>query len=80
MCTKHALPNAAFITFIGTPRLKGDKTVIRVSKIIRSNTMQQAVSDGKAPRDCIDYVILNELFRLKKHKVIAQHSGHFWNA
>lgn len=39
MCTKHALPNAAFITFIGTPRLKGDKTVIRFSKIIHSNTM-----------------------------------------
>ena len=40
MCTNHALPNAAFITFIGTPRLKGCETVSRFSKIVNSYTMQ----------------------------------------
>ncbi|WP_345739153.1 UvrB domain 3-containing protein, partial [Acetobacter orientalis] len=43
---KHALPNAAFIAFTGTPLLKGSETTNRFGKIIHSYTMQQAVSDG----------------------------------
>ncbi|WEQ54079.1 HsdR family type I site-specific deoxyribonuclease (plasmid) [Komagataeibacter oboediens] len=43
---KHALPNAAFIAFTGTPLLKGSETTSRFGKIIHSYTMQQAVSDG----------------------------------
>ncbi|MGD7069906.1 hypothetical protein [Acetobacter sp. AAB5] len=80
MYTKHALLNAAFITFSKTLLLKGSETVSRFGKIIHSYTMQQAVSDDKALRDFIDYVILDERCHLKKHKIIAQHSGHFWNA
>ncbi|GBQ08541.1 type I restriction endonuclease subunit R [Saccharibacter floricola] len=43
---KHALPNAAFIAFTGTPLLKGSKTTQRFGKIIHSYTMKQAVADG----------------------------------
>ncbi|GBR70807.1 type I/III endonuclease restriction R subunit [Acetobacter tropicalis NRIC 0312] len=43
---KHALPNAAFIAFTGTPLLKGSETTSRFGRIIHSYTMQQAVSDG----------------------------------
>ncbi|WP_148089173.1 type I restriction enzyme subunit R domain-containing protein, partial [Acetobacter pasteurianus] len=43
---KHALPNAAFIAFTGTPLLKGSETTNRFGKIIHSYTMQQAVADG----------------------------------
>ncbi|GBQ25719.1 hypothetical protein AA0472_1859 [Acetobacter estunensis NRIC 0472] len=65
------MPNAAFITFTGTPLLKGSETVSRFGKIIHSYTMQQTVSDGKAPRDCIDCVILDELCHPKERKSIA---------
>ncbi|WP_408736262.1 MULTISPECIES: hypothetical protein [Acetobacter] len=80
MYTKHALLNAVFITFSKMLLLKGSETVSRFGKIIHSYAMQQAVSDDKALRDFIDYVILDERCHLKKHKIIAQHSGHFWNA
>lgn len=43
---KHALPNAAFIAFTGTPLLKGSATTSRFGKLIHSYTMQQAVADG----------------------------------
>ena len=43
---KHALPNAAFIAFTGTPLLKDSETTGRFGKIIHSYTMQQAVADG----------------------------------
>nr|WP_124306735.1 hypothetical protein [Acetobacter pasteurianus] len=65
ICTKHALPNAAFITFSITSLLKGNKTVSPFGKIIHSYIMQQAVPHSKAPHDGIDYVILDELCHLK---------------
>ncbi|WP_408735890.1 hypothetical protein, partial [Acetobacter tropicalis] len=48
MYTKHALLNAAFITFSKTLLLKGSDTVSRFGKIIHSYTIQQAVSGDKA--------------------------------
>ena len=80
ICPKHVLPNVGFIAFTRIPRLKSSETVSRFSEIIHAYTIQQPVSDRKAPRDCIDYVIVDELCSLKKHKIIARHSAHFWNA
>lgn len=42
---KHALPNAAFIAFTGTPLLKEDKTTNKFGSIIHAYTMQRAVED-----------------------------------
>ncbi|UXN05114.1 type I restriction endonuclease subunit R [Bartonella sp. HY406] len=43
---KHALPNAAFIAFTGTPLLHNEKTTNKFGPIIHAYTMQQAVKDG----------------------------------
>lgn len=42
---RHALPNAFFIAFTGTPLLKNDKTTNKFGPIIHAYTMQQAVKD-----------------------------------
>ncbi len=42
---KHALPNAAFVAFTGTPLLKDDKTTNKFGPIIHAYTMQRAVED-----------------------------------
>ena len=42
---QHALPNAAFIGFTGTPLLKNDATVKKFGGMIHSYTMEQAVKD-----------------------------------
>jgi len=43
---KHALPNAAFVAFTGTPLLKNDKTANKFGPIVHAYTMQRAVADG----------------------------------
>jgi len=42
---RHALPNAAFIAFTGTPLLKNDKTTNKFGPIVHAYTMQRAVED-----------------------------------
>lgn len=42
---KHALPNAAFVAFTGTPLLKDDKTTNKFGPIVHAYTMQRAVED-----------------------------------
>ena len=42
---QKALPNAAYITFTGTPLLKDDKTTNKFGAIIHAYTMQRAVED-----------------------------------
>lgn len=42
---RHALPNAAFIAFTGTPLLKDDKTTNKFGPIVHAYTMQRAVED-----------------------------------
>lgn len=43
---RHALPNAAFVAFTGTPLLKEDKTRNKFGPILHAYTMQDAVEDG----------------------------------
>ncbi|MDP2101575.1 MAG: HsdR family type I site-specific deoxyribonuclease, partial [Methylotenera sp.] len=43
---KHAMPNAAFVAFTGTPILKDDKTTNKFGSIVHAYTMQRAVEDG----------------------------------
>lgn len=68
MCTKHVMPNATFITFIDTPLLKGSETVALLARSSTPTPCSMAVLDDKAPRDCIDDVILGEQCHLKEYK------------
>lgn len=43
---RHALPNAAYVAFTGTPLIKDDKTANKFGKIVHAYTMQDAVTDG----------------------------------
>ncbi len=43
---RHALPNAAYVAFTGTPLLKNDKTANKFGRIVHAYTMQDAVADG----------------------------------
>jgi type I restriction enzyme R subunit len=43
---RHALPNASYVAFTGTPLLKNDKTANKFGRIIHAYTMRDAVSDG----------------------------------
>lgn len=42
---KHALPNASFVAFTGTPLLKDDKTTNKFGPIVHAYTMQRGVED-----------------------------------
>lgn len=42
---KHAIPNASYIAFTGTPLLKGEKTTEKFGPIIHTYTMRRAVED-----------------------------------
>ena len=43
---KHAIPNASYIAFTGTPLLKGEKTTKKFGPIIHAYTMRRAVEDS----------------------------------
>jgi len=42
---RHALPNAAYLAFTGTPLLRAEKTANKFGPIIHAYSMQRAVDD-----------------------------------
>ncbi len=68
---RHALPNAAYVAFTGTPLLKGDGTRSKFGAIVHAYSMQRAVSDEtvapllyeeRVPELTIDEAAVNRWF------------------